>query len=104
MSAPSIPRPDFGNAPSAERTALPFGATVEASETVVLHIKVLSSDASERLAVARVLEQSLREQRVGAKNLTYLVTDENVTVELSTLTPIAAKITTDVMQRLGMQR
>ncbi len=104
MGAPAIPRPDFGGAPSVEKSAPPFGAIEKPRETIVLHVKILSPDPAERLSAARVLQQSLAEQRVGAKGLSVLITDEAVTVELSSTTAVASKIAADVMKILGMSR
>lgn len=100
--APSIPRPDFGIQPSVGRSALPFGASDEPMEAVVLHIKILSSNAAERLEVARELTRALAAQRVGSKGIVFFITDEKVETALSPLAPVAAKLASDVMQRLGI--
>jgi hypothetical protein len=101
---PSIPSPDFGMASVERGTTLPFGATAEPEATVVLHVKVLSRDPVERLAVARLLTQQFSEQRIGAKGLSFIVTDEAVDVMLSDTSALAARITADVMSRLGLNK
>ncbi len=104
FGAPSIPRPDFGDAvPSVERTALPFGAKSEPSEAILLHVKILSPDANERLAVARVLQAQLAEQRVGAKGIVVLVSDEEVTAALTPLSPVVQMVVTEAMKALGIK-
>ncbi len=104
MGTVAIPKPDFGNGPSVAKTTLGFGASEAPTGTIVLHIKVLSPDPVERLEVARRMELLCAEQRIGSKGLAVLITDDSVTVDLASTTPVTAKIAADVMRTLGMQR
>lgn len=101
---PSIPRPDFGDPiPSVERTALPFDARQEPDSAIVLHVKILSSSANERLEVARLLKMQLAEQRVGAKGIVVLVSDEEVATSLTPLAPIVQQVVAEAMKALGIK-
>ncbi len=105
--APATIPADFGS-PNLDRT-IPqtdraFGATdKEAEGTIVLHIKVLSVSADERLKVARIVEAQLKGQRVGSKDVSYLITGDEVESSLVDLGPVEARIAASVMKRLGMK-
>jgi hypothetical protein len=81
-----------------------FGAVdKEASGTVIVHFKVLAATADERLAFARVIERQLVGQRVGSKDVSYIITDEEVTTSLTDVGPLIAKIRADVLAGLGIK-
>lgn len=99
---------DFGR-PSTER-ATPqdthaFDAREkEATGTIVVHFKVLLGSADERYAVARVIEAQLKGQRVGSRDLSVVITGgDEADSALVDLGPLEARITANVMQRLGIR-
>jgi hypothetical protein len=107
MRAPASIPPDFG-APSSERTISPashaFGASEkEAPGTLLVHFKVLSTSADERLAIARIVEAQLKGQRVGSKDLTFLITGDEVESGLMDLGPLEAKVSANILKRLGIR-
>jgi hypothetical protein len=99
---------DFGK-PSVERTgpaaALPFGAIEkEATETLVVHFKVLTDNPVERLEVARLVQRQLIEQRVGSKDVTFIVTGgDEVESAVISLRPLVAQIVAEVKKTLGIR-
>jgi hypothetical protein len=104
-SPASIPAPDFGHrlVSQTEKNALPFGATDRSdASSVVVHFKVLSVDPSERLAIARMIENQLASQRVGAKGVLFVITDEAVESMLTDISALEKRIEARIMKTLGL--
>jgi hypothetical protein len=83
-----------------------FGAREQEAEgTIIVHFKVLSADPDERLRVARLLESQLKDQRVGSKGVSFIITNEAIGVEsaLTSLLPLVSHVTAEVKKTLGIR-
>lgn len=101
--APSIPKADFSADGAGTGAALPFSSdsVSDASDIVVL-FKVCGNDEEITRRVAGVIERQMRAQRVGARGIAVVISNDSVEMSTTTKQTLAAMIAPLVASALGV--
>jgi hypothetical protein len=105
--SPSHLRPDIGEGTTTDlgRGALPFANLDRRAdkEGIVVQIKVLTPDDAEGVRVMGVIENALRNVKVGDKNVVAILTRDSIEMSYVEQERLANLITPFVLRRLGIR-